>query len=222
MGRRSPDRARQAARSDPPTALLGAELDARRTQRVYTVEQFRQGRTPLQVIEVARNAAAVAEGAVQEAMRCVPPRAPSACREGCAWCCYKLVGTRSRLLPGAVAAPNHGPMWPSCSIPHRAWRGHRPGQPVRHAEQPEGPDTLASVARRRGQPGGAADGRGGRGLGSGPAAQPERIRPSKRRLGPSLKKRVPHRCLHVAQLHTIRLPHGATRAVAVREDRSRS
>jgi len=93
MGRRSPGRNKQAAPADPPPEQLGAELDARRTQRVYTVEQFRQGRTPLQVIEVARNAATVAEGAVQEAMRRVPPRAPSACREGCAWCCYKLVGT---------------------------------------------------------------------------------------------------------------------------------
>src|SRR5215471_2729556 len=43
----------------------------------------------------------------------------------------------SCVLPGAVAAPNHGPMWPSCSIPRRAWRDHRPGQRVRHAEQPE-------------------------------------------------------------------------------------
>src|SRR5262249_10297900 len=43
-----------------------------------------------------------------------------------------------RLLPGAVAAPKDGPIWPSCSIPHRAGRGHRPGQRVRHAGQPEG------------------------------------------------------------------------------------
>ena len=32
----------------------------------------------------------------------------------------------SRLFPGAVAAPNRGPMWPSCSIPRRAWRGPGP------------------------------------------------------------------------------------------------
>src|SRR5262245_18598587 len=48
-----------------------------------------------------------------------------------------LSSASSRLLPGAVTAPDHGPMWPSCSIPRRAWRGHRPGQHVRHAEQPE-------------------------------------------------------------------------------------
>src|SRR5262245_34315681 len=103
MGRRSPGRNKRAAPADLPPALLGAELDARRTQRVHTVEQFRQGRTPLQVIEVARNAAAVAEGAVQEAMRRVPPRAPSACREGCAWCCYKLVGTSAPEVLRVVA-----------------------------------------------------------------------------------------------------------------------
>jgi Fe-S-cluster containining protein len=68
-------------------------MDSRRAQRLYTAEQFRQGRTPLQVIAVTDHASAVAEEAVRQAMRREPPRAPSACQAGCAWCCYKLVGT---------------------------------------------------------------------------------------------------------------------------------
>jgi Fe-S-cluster containining protein len=75
-----------------PPALTGVEMDSRRAQRLYTAEQFRQGRTPLQVIAVCHNADAVADEGVREALRRQPPRAPPACREGCAWCCYKLVG----------------------------------------------------------------------------------------------------------------------------------
>ncbi len=39
-------------------------------------------------------------------------------------------------------------MWPSCSITRRAWRDHRPGQVVRHVEQPEG---RAARVRREGE-----------------------------------------------------------------------
>jgi Fe-S-cluster containining protein len=83
----------QGPKQPPPPALLGAELDARRDQRVYTVEQFRRARTPLQVIEVTSHAEAVADQAVRAAVKAMPPRAPAACREGCTWCCYKQVGT---------------------------------------------------------------------------------------------------------------------------------
>ncbi len=43
----------------------------------------------------------------------------------------------ARRFAGAVAAQNGRPKWPSCSITRRAWPGLRPGQVVRHAEQPE-------------------------------------------------------------------------------------
>jgi Fe-S-cluster containining protein len=72
---------------------LSAELDVRREQRVYTAERLRHARTPLQVIEVTRHAGALADQAVRVAMKEVPARRPPACREGCAWCCYKPVGT---------------------------------------------------------------------------------------------------------------------------------
>jgi Fe-S-cluster containining protein len=58
-----------------------------------TVAQFKQGRKPLQVIDVAQSAVAVAEAALQDALQRAPPRLPAACQEGCAWCCHKLVGT---------------------------------------------------------------------------------------------------------------------------------
>jgi Fe-S-cluster containining protein len=76
-----------------PQARPGAELGARRDQRVYTAEQFRRARTPLQVIDVTRHADAVADQAVRATLEESPPPAPLACREGCAWCCYKPVGT---------------------------------------------------------------------------------------------------------------------------------
>ena len=72
--------------------VTGWELDARRVQRLGTVEILKRGRTPLQVIDIAERAAAVAEQAVDEAKRLSPPP-PSACKEGCDWCCYLTVGT---------------------------------------------------------------------------------------------------------------------------------
>jgi Fe-S-cluster containining protein len=90
MSCRSPGRGPKKQTSQ---ARPGAELGARRDQRVYTAEQFRHSRTPLQVIEVTRHAGAVADQAVRAALKETPPPAPLACREGCAWCCYKPVGT---------------------------------------------------------------------------------------------------------------------------------
>jgi Fe-S-cluster containining protein len=95
MAARSPGprRKKRASAREPTPATLGAELEARRDQRVFTTEQFGRGRTPLQVVEVTRHAAAVAEAAVAAAKARERPRAAPACRDGCAWCCYKLVGT---------------------------------------------------------------------------------------------------------------------------------
>jgi Fe-S-cluster containining protein len=74
-------------------ADVGADLEARRAQRLHTTTTLRSQRTPLQVIAIAENAVAVAESAVQAAMEREPPRRPLACAEGCAWCCHKMVGT---------------------------------------------------------------------------------------------------------------------------------
>jgi Fe-S-cluster containining protein len=72
-------------------AAGGPELDARRTGRVQTVTLLRQGRTPLVVIAAAEAAVAANDEALRAAVA-RQPRAPAACREGCAWCCYQRVG----------------------------------------------------------------------------------------------------------------------------------
>ena len=83
----------QRPQEQDPHARLGAEMAARHTQLDHTTEQFRHGRTPLQVIEIVRHANLLTDEAVQLALKEAPPNAPSACREGCAWCCYTPVGT---------------------------------------------------------------------------------------------------------------------------------
>lgn len=95
MPSRSPGsgRRKQSRAPTPPQELGGAELEARRQQRLHTVEHLRQGRTPLQVVEIVNHATALGAAAVAAAVARVPPRAPLACQEGCAWCCYKRVGT---------------------------------------------------------------------------------------------------------------------------------
>jgi Fe-S-cluster containining protein len=88
-------------RNNPPSARRphetgvtdGLDLEARRTQRVRTVEVLASGRTPLDVITVAEHAAAVAEQALQGAQARQPPRPPPACQPGCDWCCHQMVGT---------------------------------------------------------------------------------------------------------------------------------
>jgi len=69
------------------------EFEARRIQRLKTVETLRSQRTPLQVITVVEQAANLADQSIQTAVNQSPPLPPLACREGCAWCCHKLVGT---------------------------------------------------------------------------------------------------------------------------------
>ena len=80
-------------RNAPAAAPVGLELEARRRQRLTTRALLGQGRTPLAVIQVAAAAADSADTAIQAAAAQHPPRPPLACREGCAWCCHKVVGT---------------------------------------------------------------------------------------------------------------------------------
>jgi hypothetical protein len=75
------------------TGVSGAELEARRNQRLNTAARLATGRTALQVVEIAEESVRVAEDAVNVAIATQPPRLPSACREGCAFCCHQTVGT---------------------------------------------------------------------------------------------------------------------------------
>jgi Fe-S-cluster containining protein len=86
--------ARKAAPAKRDLAMGGyaQEMEARRCQRLQTVETLKAGRTPLQLIDVADSGARVAEQAVRTAKEADPPP-PSACQEGCDWCCYLTVGT---------------------------------------------------------------------------------------------------------------------------------
>ena len=69
-----------------------AALDIRRKQRIATVEALRgDRRTPLRVIEVAAQSAAVADEAFNQAVDRHSLKDRIACREGCAWCCYSQV-----------------------------------------------------------------------------------------------------------------------------------
>jgi Fe-S-cluster containining protein len=75
-----------------PSPLLGLEFEARRAERVRTVEALRNGRTRLTLIEIADHGAKVAEDTVRQAAQAEPPPR-SACKEGCDWCCHLTVGT---------------------------------------------------------------------------------------------------------------------------------
>jgi Fe-S-cluster containining protein len=95
MKKPTPPSPRKGAASSAVASLgaSGADLEARRAERLKTVALLGTARVPLQVVAVAEHAEAIAAAAVREAMTQQPPRAPLACREGCAWCCYKTVGT---------------------------------------------------------------------------------------------------------------------------------
>lgn len=71
--------------------VSGAELDARRQARVGVAAELKSGRMALLVIRAVECATDVAATATDAAKARQPPPA-SACREGCAWCCYKVVG----------------------------------------------------------------------------------------------------------------------------------
>jgi Fe-S-cluster containining protein len=78
--------------SAAPMGVTGKEMEARRAARLATAGILKTGRTPLHISEVAGQAVTVADDATRAAMISDPPHAPSACREGCAWCCHKQVG----------------------------------------------------------------------------------------------------------------------------------
>lgn len=91
--KKPPPRKRPTSAATSARAASGAELEARRAERLKTVALLEIGRTPLQMAAIAEQAEAIADDAVRAAQTKEPPRAPSACREGCAWCCHKTVGT---------------------------------------------------------------------------------------------------------------------------------
>src|SRR5437879_3903978 len=94
MNRRdnSRSRSRKVTPSSHGGAAAGLEFEARRVQRLKTVELLQKGRLPLHVLEVADKGAALAEQSIETARLKQPPRPPIACAEGCAWCCHKRVG----------------------------------------------------------------------------------------------------------------------------------
>jgi Fe-S-cluster containining protein len=73
-------------------AVTGEDLEARRAQRLGTVSILKTGRTSLQIVHIAEQADGVADEALAAAVNREPRRAPAACAEGCAWCCYQRVG----------------------------------------------------------------------------------------------------------------------------------
>jgi hypothetical protein len=81
----------EAGTSPGAAPLADLEWRARHTQRVRTGERLRGGRIPLALVEIADHASRLAEHAVGLAARTDPPP-PSACREGCDWCCHLTVG----------------------------------------------------------------------------------------------------------------------------------
>jgi hypothetical protein len=76
---------------DGTNPLADLEWRARHTQRVRTGERLRVGRIPLSLVAIADHASRLAEHTVGLAARAEPPP-PSACKEGCDWCCHLTVG----------------------------------------------------------------------------------------------------------------------------------
>jgi Fe-S-cluster containining protein len=73
-------------------AVKGEDLEARRLQRLRTAAALKIGRTPLQIIAIARQAESLTDEALTAAIAREPRREPTACAEGCDWCCYQRVG----------------------------------------------------------------------------------------------------------------------------------
>jgi hypothetical protein len=71
--------------------LADLEWRARHTQQVRTAGLLRGGRIPLALVEVADHGSRLAAHVVGLAARIDPPP-PSACQEGCDWCCHLTVG----------------------------------------------------------------------------------------------------------------------------------
>src|SRR5262245_52268273 len=76
-----------------PFGVTGLEMEARRSGRITTAEVLKRERAPLAVVQIAEKASETAERALAQTKATSPPAMPSACQAGCAWCCYKTVGT---------------------------------------------------------------------------------------------------------------------------------
>jgi Fe-S-cluster containining protein len=85
-------RPRDGSGDDVLADLSGVELDARRRERLETVQLLKSERTPLKLIEVSDRATALAETTIADFKKRHPPP-QLACQEGCDWCCYLTVGT---------------------------------------------------------------------------------------------------------------------------------
>jgi Fe-S-cluster containining protein len=88
-----PKHPQKERRPQASPAADGFEFEVRRAQRLKTRTALQEQRTPLRVIEIADHAANLADKSIQEVTEECPPSPPLACREGCAWCCHRLVGT---------------------------------------------------------------------------------------------------------------------------------
>ena len=94
MGRmkKKPANRRQSSNKTDTLRISGADLDARRAQRLATLAGLKGQRTPLQIVALGAQAADYADQAVAEATQRQPPQPPTACAPGCAWCCRQRVG----------------------------------------------------------------------------------------------------------------------------------
>src|SRR5262245_53905050 len=72
-------------------ALASLEWRARHSAQVRTRQALHGGRTLLSITNVSDRATRIAEEALQQAVEIDPPP-PSACQEGCDWCCHLTVG----------------------------------------------------------------------------------------------------------------------------------
>lgn len=87
---------RQGTRQSQSTsAVTGAELQARRDARMHFQAALKSERTTLTIVNGLAEVEARAHKALAEVMQADPPPTPSACQEGCSWCCYKRVGVSS-------------------------------------------------------------------------------------------------------------------------------
>ena len=74
-------------------SVQAGDLEARQQARVRTAEHLKSQRTPLAVIQIVHHSEQIAADALALAEKREPRHKPSACAEGCAWCCYQQVGT---------------------------------------------------------------------------------------------------------------------------------
>jgi Fe-S-cluster containining protein len=79
--------------TNPDAAPLDdLERRARHSGRVRTCQALGGGRTMLSLINIADRGTRIADEALKQGMQIDPPP-PSACKEGCDWCCHLTVGT---------------------------------------------------------------------------------------------------------------------------------